>query len=113
AEFTPLQDLVVLDQATPLWILLGAVGLVMVLVATNVATMGRARTSVREHEMAVRKALGAGRGRQVRQILAETLVLMLLGGVIGVALARAGLALFMQAGVDILPRLRDIRMDAP
>jgi predicted permease len=113
AEFTPLQDLVVLDQATPLWILLGAVGLVLILVASNVATMGLARASVREHEMAVRKALGAGRGRQARQILTETLVLMLIGGLVGVGLARVGLALFMQAGVDILPRVRDIRMDAP
>lgn len=113
ASLSTLESLIVLDQGTPLWILMGAVGLVLILVASNVATMGLARATAREHEMAVRQALGAGRGRQVRQVLTETLVLMLLGGLTGIVLARIGLALFMQAGVELLPRVADIRMDGP
>jgi predicted permease len=61
--------------------------------------------------MAVRRALGAGRSRHIRQVLTETLVLMLLGGASGIVLARLGLSIFVSAGIDVLPRIRDIRLD--
>jgi len=112
----PLMDAIVLDRREPILILLGAVGLVLVLVAANVATLGLARAMVREREMAVGRAGGAGRRpsrrwRQVRQVLTETLLLMLAGGGLGVLFARLGVSLFVSAGVDILPRLHDIRLD--
>jgi predicted permease len=106
-----LLSVVLLDRREPLLILFAAVGFVVILVAATVATLGVARATVREREMAIRRALGASRSRHVRQVLTETLVLMLIGGALGVLLARGGLALFVQAGVDWLPRMRDIRID--
>ncbi len=108
----PILDVVLLDGREPILILLGAVGFVLVLVAANVATLGLARAAVREREMAVRRALGASRSRHIRQVLTETLVLMAIGGATGVVLARIGLAIFIGAGVNVLPRVRDIRLDA-
>ncbi len=106
-----LMDVVILDRAEPLLVLLGAVGFVLLLVAANIATLSLARASAREREMAVRRALGASRSRHIRQVLTETLLLTGIGGLLGVALARIGLFLFVNAGVDLLPRVRDITID--
>ncbi|MGH7582824.1 MAG: ADOP family duplicated permease [Gemmatimonadales bacterium] len=106
-----LGDVVILDSREPLEILGGAVAFVLLLVAVNVSALTLARAAQREHEMAVRRALGAGRSRRIRQSTVEVLFLMAIGGTIGVALARVGVMLFVNAGVDILPRLGDIRLD--
>ena len=106
-------EVVLLDRRGPLLILLAAVGFVLLLVAATIATLALARMAARRRELTLRGALGAGRGRQVRQVLTETMLLMSIGGALGVALAAVGLRLFVNAGVSVLPRVRDIRIDWP
>jgi putative ABC transport system permease protein len=110
-QLYPLEEIVAGDVKRPLIVLLVAAGFVLALVVANVATLLLARASAREREMALRRALGAGRARQLRQVLTETLVLTGLGGILGVVVARFGLAAFRRAGVDILPRLNEITLD--
>ena len=106
-----LEEIVAGDVTQPLLVLLAAVGFVLALVIANVATLLLARTAAREREMAMRRALGASRGRQVRQVLTETLALTGIGGALGVMVARFGLLSFQNAGVDVLPRVADISLD--
>jgi predicted permease len=116
----PLEDRLVANVRPMLWILLGAAGLVLLLACANVASLLLARATAREREFAVRAAIGAGRGRLIRQLLAESLVLAAGGGVCGVALAEWGLAAIGRlralapAGVNALyvPGVREIRLDA-
>lgn len=87
------------DVKTPLYALLGGVAFVLLIAVANVANLQLARGEERRHEVAVRTALGAGRRRLVRQMLVESLVLSGVGGVLGVALAFAG----VRALIPILP----------
>ena len=109
----PLRDYMVGQVRTALWILLGAVGMVLLVACTNVAHLALARASGRAREMAVRSALGAGRARLVRQMLSESVLLAILGGLAGVFLAWWGTAALAGLSPKELPRAHEIRIDMP
>jgi len=98
---------------TALWILLGAVGMVLLIACTNVAQLALARASSRAKEMPVRSALGAGRARLVRQMLSESVLLAIIGGIAGVALAWWGTFALANLSPKELPRAHEIRIDVP
>ena len=108
----PLRELVVGDTRQTLLILLGAVGLVLLIACANVANLLLARSTAREREMVVRAAVGAARGRLVRQLLTESAVLGLAASVLGIWLAHLGVLALMSLAPADMPRLDEIRVDA-
>ena len=109
----PLQDAVVGEAGRAIWLLQAAVGFVLLIVCANLANLALARSEARRREFAVRTALGAGRGRLLRQTMTEGLVLAIGGGVLGVWLASALLRALLLAYPASLPRTRDIAIDVP
>src|SRR5207245_5230087 len=95
-----------------LWVLMGTIGLVMLVACANVTNLLLVRIEARQQELAVRAALGAGWGRMVRGLLVETMMLGLMGGALGAALAYAGVRLLVAIGPANLPRLSEISLDA-
>ena len=108
----PLLEDTVGDAKTALWVLTGAVGFVLLIACVNVASLLLARASAREREIAIRTALGAGRAQIVRQLLTESVVLAILGGVTGLLLAPIALHGIIQLGAVALPRVSEVRIDA-
>jgi len=108
----PLRD-EILGPTTPrqLLVLLVAVGLVLMIGCVNVASLTLARAGARGRELAIRSALGAGRGRVVRQLLTESLVLASVGAALGVVTAHGAIALLKRAAPGVLPRLETVRVD--
>lgn len=99
------------DTGPTLWLLLGAVGLVLLIACVNVASLLLARAVSRERELAMRMALGASLGRLVRQCLTESALLGLGGGLLGVMLASMGLDQFLTFWPGDLPRVEEVHVD--
>jgi predicted permease len=107
----PLQEAIVGNVRTSLLILLGAVAFVLLIAAVNLASLMLARATTREREFAIRVALGAERGRVVRQLFTESLVLAAIGGALGVLLAQVGARALVGLAGSQLPRADEIGID--
>jgi putative ABC transport system permease protein len=106
----PMRQYVIREAGPALWTLLGAVGLILLIACSNLASLLLARGKVREREVALRSSLGAGRLRLVRQLLTETWLLAILGGGAGLLLAVWGVHLFTGLGQEELPRIAELRI---
>ncbi|MGA8142320.1 MAG: ABC transporter permease [Candidatus Acidiferrales bacterium] len=109
---TPLASQATGDTRRPLLLLLGAVGVVLLIACANVANLLLARSLGRRKEFTLRSALGAAQGRLVRQLLTESVLLALVGGVLGFLLGEAAIQAVKIFGPVNIPRLREVRLDA-
>jgi putative ABC transport system permease protein len=112
ADIIPLQSEVTASARRGLILLLAAVGAVLLMVCVNLANLLFGRVPGRLHEAAIRKALGASERRLLQQMLAESLLLALIGGALGILLAHFGVRWFAYSGPADIPRLNEVRLDA-
>ncbi|HXN28392.1 MAG TPA: ABC transporter permease [Candidatus Acidoferrales bacterium] len=107
-KLDPLQNVLIGNVRPAFMVLIGAVSLVLLIACANIASLLFVRNTARRREIAIRIALGAGRSRLLRQLLTESLVLALAGGVAGIFLANAAVELLKQLGPQSLPRLDEV-----
>ena len=106
----PLRELMIGEVRRPLFVLMGAVGFVLLVACANVANLLLARGSARQGELSVRAAIGAGRARLIRQLVTESMVLGIIGGALGLGLAYWSMQALIAARPADLPRIDDIRL---
>jgi predicted permease len=109
----PLQEAIVGDLRTILYALLGAVGFLLLIATANVANLLLARAAARDREIAIRGALGAGRGRIAGQLITESLVLAILAGAAGLVIASLGTRALLAIAPEGIPRLDEVGMSTP
>jgi putative ABC transport system permease protein len=110
-DVQPYRSLIVRDARAPLLVLMGSVVFVLLIACANVANLLLARGAARRREIAVRSAMGATKLRLVRQLVTESLLLSLAGGVLGLGLAYAGVRAFVAAAPPVLPRVSEVTVD--
>ena len=108
----PLQEDLVGTIGNILWVILGGVGIILLVAAANVANLLLVRAESRERATAVQAALGSPRSRMVAELLAESVILAIMGGALGVGLAEAALDILKATGSGTLPRLQEVGLDA-
>ncbi|HTX75443.1 MAG TPA: ABC transporter permease, partial [Terracidiphilus sp.] len=111
ANFRLMKQEIAGDVSSALWLVMATIGLVMLIACANVANLLLVRADARQQELAVRSALGAGRARIARELLLESVVLGMVGGVLGVGVAELALRLLVRMGPQNLPRLNEIALD--
>ncbi len=112
-QVRPLKQDVVGDIGNVLWVVMGSIGLVMLIVCANVANLVLVRTEGRRQELALRSALGAGRGRIAGELFLESAILGIIGSVVGLAFAYIGLRVLVSVAPENLPRIHEIGIDGP
>jgi putative ABC transport system permease protein len=110
-QMHPVQEQIVGSAARAIWVLQAAVGFVLLIACANLANLLLARAETRHREFAVRTAIGATRGRLLRQFMTESVLLSILGGVFGLIVARLGVQALVRAYPTSLPRTSDIAVD--
>ncbi len=111
--FVPLKELFIGDIGKVLWVLMGTIGMVLLIACANVANLLLVRAEGRQHELAIRAALGAGWSRIARELLLESVTLAVLGGIAGLGVAFGALRLLVALAPAQLPRLHEISIDVP